>query len=239
MLILVKNYFIANRTVLAWTSLPMTVLVGMVFLIEHAVVLPLVIFALVYISTISQTEERNRTDALYCSLPVKKSTVVYSRYLAALFTFVGVATVCFLVFSFIESLELLNRPVIFPPISGSQLFTVTILVALFVAGVFPFFFKYGFTKGLLLGAVAILLVSAVFIGILYAVISMKGKTTLLEVVMANTELPWIFRFSTGVFIQVGVLMGKLNFQLLIGIMTIILVLVSVRASLKLYDNKDL
>ncbi|MCP5048793.1 MAG: ABC-2 transporter permease [bacterium] len=239
MAILFKNYFIANRTVLAWTSLPMAVLAGMMFLIKHNVFLPLVIFSLWYISSISKTEEKNRTDALYCSLPVKKSTIVYSRYLAALFTFVGVAAACFLVFSIIESLQLPGRTVTFPPISAPQLFNVTIPVALFVAGVFPFFFKYGYTKGLLLGAVVITLASAAFIGILYAVVSRSGKTALLDAVMANTELSWISRFSMGVFVQAGALMGKLNFQVLIGIVTIILVFVSVRVSVKFYNNRDL
>jgi len=239
MLILFKNYFIANRTVLAWTSLPMAVLAGTMFLIEHHVVLPLVIFALLYISSVSKTEEKNRTDTLYCSLPVKRSTIVYSRYLAALFTFVGVAAACFLVFSIIESLDLPSRMVTFPPINAHQLFTVTILVTLFVAGVFPFFFKYGYTKGLLLGAVAITLVSAAFIGILYAVVSGSGKTELLDAFMANTKLSWIPRFSIGVFVQADALMGKLNFQVLIAIVTIILVFVSVRVSIKFYNNRDL
>ena len=239
MLTLVKNYFVANRTVLAWTSLPMFLLAGFIFLVEHTVVIPLVILGLLYIFSFSKTEEKNRTDVLYCSLPVKKSTIVYSRYLAALFTFVGVVAVCFLVFSIIENLGLPGRTVIFPPISAQQFFTVTIFIALFVSGFFPFYFKYGYMKGQLLGATAITLVCAAFMGVLYIVVSISGKTAIFDAVMSTTALPWIFRFLIGVFAQAAILMGKLNLQVLIGIMTAVLLFVSLRVSVKFYKNKDL
>jgi len=184
-------------------------------------------------------DEKNRTDVLYCSLPVKKSTIVYSRYLAALFTFVGVVAVCFLVFSIIENLGLPARTVIFPPISVQQFFTVTIFITLFVSGFFPFYFKYGYMKGQLLGATAITLVCAAFMGVLYIVVSLSGKTAILDAVMSNTALPWIFRFLIGVFAQAAILLGKLNLQVLIGIMTAVLLFVSVRVSVKFYNNKDL
>jgi hypothetical protein len=239
MLTLVKNYFVANRAVLAWTSLPLSLLAGMIFLFRHTVVFPLVTLGLLYISSVSKTEEKSRTDVLYCSLPVKKSTIVYSRYLAAFFIFVGVVAVCFPVFSIIESLDLPGRTVIFPPISAQQLFTVTIFVALFVSGFFPFYFKYGYMKGQLLGAAAITLVSTAFMGVLYIVVSLSGKTAILDAVMSKTELPWIFRLFMGVFAQAEALMGNLNFQAIIGIMTAVLVIVSVRGSVKIYNNKDL
>lgn len=238
MLTLVKNYFVANRTVLAWTFLPVSLVAGLIFLGTHTVVFPLVTFTLIYISSVSKTEEKSRTDVLYCSLPVKKSTIVYSRYLAAFFIFVGVVAVCFPVFSIIESLDLPGRTVVFPVISAQQLFTVTIFVVLFVSVFFPFFFKYGHMKGQLLGAAAITLVSTAFTGVLYVVVSLSGKTAILDAVMSKTELPWISRFFMGVFAQAEALMGKQNFQALIGIMTAVLVFVSVRGSVKIYNNKD-
>lgn len=238
MLTLVKNYFIANRTVLAWTSLPVFLLAGLLFL-THIVVFQLVTLSLLYISSVSKTEEKSRIDTIYRSLPVKKSTIVYSRYLAALFTFVGVVAVCFLVFSIIESLDIPGRRVIFPPISAQQLFFATIFIALFVAGFFPFLFKYGYGKGLLVGATAITLVSAAFTGVLYVVVSLSGKTALLDAFMAKTEVSWIYRFLIGVFAQAEILMGKLNLQVLIGFVTVILVFVSVRVSVNFYKNKDL
>lgn len=239
MLTLVKNYFVANRTVLAWTFFPVSLVAGLLFLTEHMVVFPVVLLGLLYISSVSKTEEKSRIDALYCSLPVKKSTIIYSRYLAALFTFVAVVAVCFLVFSIIESLGLPGRTVIFPPISARQFFTVTIIIVLFVSGFFPYYFKYNYMKGQLLGVTAITLVSAAFVGVLYAIVSLIGKTAILEAVMTKTEIPWIPRFFIGVFAQAEALMGSLNFLVLIGIATLILAFVSVRVSVKFYNNKDL
>jgi len=239
MLTLVKNYFVANRTVLAWTFFPVSLVAGMMFLVDHMVVFPLVILGLLYISSVSKTEEKSRVDILYCSLPVKRSTIVYSRYLAALFTFVAVIAVCFLVFSIIENLALPGRMVIFPPISARQFFTVTTLTALFVSGFFPYYFKYNYMKGQLLGVTAITLVCAAFTGVLYIVVSLIGKTAILEAVMAKTEIPWIPRFFIGVIAQAEILMGSLNFLVLIGIATVILAFVSVRVSVKFYNNKDL
>jgi ABC-2 type transport system permease protein len=239
MLTLVKNYFVANRTVLAWTSLPLSLLAGMIFLVEHTVVIPLVALGILYIFSFSKTEEKNRTDVLYCSLPVRKSTIVYSRYLAASFTFVGVITVCFLVFSIIESFNFPGHTLIFPPISVQQFFSAAIFVALFISVFFPFYFKYGYMKGQMLGAAAITLVSAVFVGILYIIVSLSGKTTILDAVMTKTELPRITLFFMGVLAQAEALMGELNFLVLKGIVTVILVFVSVRVSVKFYKNKDL
>ena len=239
MLRLVKNYFIANRTVLAWTSLPLFLLAGLIFLSDHTVIFPLGALGILYILSFSKTEEKNRSNILYCSLPIKKSTIVYSSYLAVLFILWGVITVCFLVFSIIESLDLPGRTVTFSPISIQQLFTVTIFIALFASGFFPFYFKYGYMKGQFLGAAALILVSIAFLGFLYIVVSLSGKTTILDAVMAKTELPWLSLFSIGVFAQAENIMGKLSLQALIGIVTVILVFVSIRVSVKFYMKRDL
>jgi ABC-type transport system involved in multi-copper enzyme maturation permease subunit len=238
MLTLVKNYYIANRTVFGWTMVPVMITAGMIFLIDHSVVTPVVIFTLLHISTVLVTDEKNKTDILYCSLPVKRSKIVYSRYLAALLTCAYVILLAFLVCTFIESLHLPGRTVSFPVIKFNDLFIIIIPIAVLTAGIFPFYFKYGHMKGLLLGTAASTLLSVAIAGILYFITSISGKTAILDAVMAKTDRSWIVRFISGVLSQTAVLMGKQNFLVFLSIVTIILVIVSVKVSLKFYNKRD-
>jgi hypothetical protein len=166
---------------------------------------------------------------------------VYSRYIAAAFVFTGVFLPAFLVGYLIDHIGLPGRTASLSVITVAGFFTIAVPIAVFVAGVFPFSFKYGCVKGILLGSAASILAGGILAVILYIIVSLSGKTEILTAVMAQTDrswISWITRFSLGIFAQAEALMGKEFFLAFISIVTIILLAVSVKASVIFYNNRD-
>lgn len=239
MWILLNNYYKANRTTFYWTMMPFLILTSIIYLIEHSIFFMVFFFTGIYISALMQTEEKNNTDILYRSLPIRPSSIVYSRYIAASFIFAGVFLPAFLACSFIEHLGLPGRTASLPVITVAGFFTIAVPLAVLVAGVFPFSFKYGYGKGMLLGSVASILAGGTLAVILYIIVWISGKTEILKAVMATTNQSWIIRFFMGVFAQAMVLMGKDFFLAFISMVVVILLIGSVKVSVGFYNSREL
>lgn len=238
MWILLKNYYTVNRGTFSWSIMPFLIMTSVVYLIERSIVFMVFAFSMVYISSLMNTEEKNHTDILYRSLPVRPSSIVYSRYIAASAIFAGVFLPAFLVCSFIETLDIPGRTGLSPVITVTGFFVIAVPAAVLVAGIFPFCFKYGYVKGMLVGSAASVLAAGIFAVILYLIVSISGKTEILGAVMAKADRAWIVRFIMGVFAQAAVFIGKTLFPVFISIVTALLVVVSVRVSVRFYKNRD-
>jgi hypothetical protein len=239
MWILVKNYFIANRSTFIWSIIPFIGLTSLIYWAFGSIVLMVIFTAIVYISSFMKTEEKNNTDILYRSLSIKPSSIVYSRYITAALLFVGVFLPMFLVCSFIKPLVYYHLTGTFPVMTVTDFFTITVPIAISVAGIFPFSFKYGYMKGRLLGSFASLLAGGILATILIIIVLISGRTETLTAVMATTNQPWITRFFLGVFAQAMSLMGRDFFLAVINIVTLTLLMVSVKVSVRFYTNRDL
>jgi ABC-2 type transport system permease protein len=219
--------------------MPLLIMTCVVYLIEHSIFFMVFFFTIIYISSLIQNEEKNHTDILYRSLPVRSSSIVYSRYIAASVVFAGVFLPAFLACSLIDALDIPGRTGSSLVITVTGFFTIAVPIAVLVAGIFPFYFKYGYVKGMLLGSVASILTVGTLAVILYIIFSLSGKTGILTAIMAKTDNYWIVRFLLGVFAQAATLMGKEFFLVFISIVTVILLAVSVKVSVKFYKNRDL
>ncbi len=238
MWILVKNYCTANRNIFLWSIIPFVAMTSLIYWIQHSIVFMVFLCTIVYISSFMKTEEKNNTDILYRSLPIKPSSIVYSRYIAAAVSCAGIFLPSLLACSFIEPHYFPGLTESSPVITGAGFFIITVPIAILVAGIFPFSFKYGYMKGRLLGSVASILAGVTLMAILYAIVSLSGKTEILTAVMAQTERSWITRFSLEIFAQAEALMGKEFFLAFISSVTVILLAVSVKASVRFYNNRD-
>ena len=219
--------------------MPLLIMTCVIYLIEHTILFMVFFFTIIFISSLIQNEEKNHTDILYRSLPVRSSSIVYSRYIAALVVLAGVFVPVFLVCSLIEALDIPGRTGSSPVITVTGFFTIVVPIAVLVAGIFPFYFKYGYVKGMMLGSVASILAIGTLVGILYIIFSLSGQTGILTAIMAKTDNYWIVRFLMGVFAQAATLMGKEFFLVFISIVTVIFLAVSVKVSVKFYKNRDL
>lgn len=238
MWILLKNYYTANRYTFFWSMMPLLILTSIVYLINHSIFFMVFFFTIMFISSLNKTEEKNNTEILYRSLPIRPSSIVYSRYIAAAFVFTGVFLPAFLVGYLIDHIGLPGRTASLSVITVAGFFTIAVPLAVLVAGVFPFSFKYGCVKGMLLGSVASILAGGILAVILYIIVSLSGKTEILTAIMAQSDQTWITRFLLGVFAQSMTLMGKDFFLALISTVTVILLAVSVKASVIFYNNRD-
>ncbi|MCP5105026.1 MAG: ABC-2 transporter permease [bacterium] len=239
MLTLIKNYYIANRGVFGWTALPMTFVIALVFLVERKVGLPMFCFAFIAISTQMQTEEKSRTETLYCSLPLKRSSIVYSRYLSVLAVFTVILLFTLLVCFSLDGLDIPGRDVSSPVITFTGIFNVIIPLTVITAAIFPFYYRYGYGKALAYGSLTSVLLGAGFTGILYAVIAAGGKTVMVNsIVEGKTGIYALIVFVSGIFAQAIDLMGKQNFQVFTGIFAMILLWVSVMVSVRFYKNRE-
>ncbi len=219
--------------------MPLLIMTCVVYLIEHTILFMVFFFTTIFISSLIQNEEKNHTDILYRSLPVQSSSIVYSRYIAALVVLAGVFVPVFLACSLIEALDIPGRTGSSPVITMTGFFTIVVPIAVLVAGIFPFYFKYGYVKGMMLGSVASILAIGTLAVILYIIFSLSGQTGILTAIMAKTDNYWTVRFLMGVFAQAATLMGKEFFLVFISIVTVILLAVSVKVSVKFYKNRDL
>lgn len=103
-------------------------------------------------------DDQNNIDTLFCSLPVKRSTLVMARYLSSWITILGVIGLI--------ALMLLFHPEKKP--SFKDMFLIFSYLTLFFAVFFPFYYRFGVQlksePGYIAAAVLVLLFMIVLIG---------------------------------------------------------------------------
>ncbi|MDA1475163.1 ABC-2 transporter permease [Bacillus changyiensis] len=90
----------------------------------------------------SSLEEKNHSDKILISLPIKKSTIVLAKYLSV-YVYALYATIVYSLIYFVVN-QLSAQPEL--SISFQALEGVVIIVTMFASLSFPFIFKYGFIK---------------------------------------------------------------------------------------------
>ncbi|MDF1511352.1 ABC-2 transporter permease [Robertmurraya sp. DFI.2.37] len=91
----------------------------------------------------SAVEDKNNSDLMLVSLPIKKDTIVSSKYISVyIFAFYAVF-VNYLIYLIVNQL---NLPIKVLPFTSSGLFFSLVAVSLFCSITLPLIFKYGFLK---------------------------------------------------------------------------------------------
>jgi hypothetical protein len=106
--------------------------------------------------------EKYKTDSLYCSLPIKRSSIVYSKYMGALVFFASVLVATYMLFlvrmQFVTGEEKL--------FSMHHVFAVFFPYVIFLSALLPLYFKYGLELGKNFGSI----MGGVFLGVVIAAI---------------------------------------------------------------------
>lgn len=154
-----------------------------------------VIATYVWIMSLCQVDERNKSDILLNSLPIKRTTIVSARYLS-IFVFTGIN---FIIYFFVSKiLSLPNLSITFSPLTLSDfLFTISAIV-IFNCIYFPFYFKYGYAKT---GIINFTLLFSLFYLKAFLEKSVPGK---LEKIMSNLHF-LKFDFKYKCIISLGIL----------------------------------
>ena len=167
---------------LLWSSPPygiMTVLISVLF-IRHSMVL----------------DDKYRTDSLYCSLPLKRSTIVLSRYLSALVVILAV-TAFILILSYLHGKD---------GMTNKTAFLILFYMVLFFSVFFPFYFRFGTQMRTELGFIstAVLILFFVIVLIGSAIYSIEVDILKIPNILIYASLVMIFFASASVVLSLKI-----------------------------------
>ena len=206
------------------------------FLMEQQILEP-TLFIFLATLVLMYTDEKYKTGPLYCSLPVKRSTIVFARYVTLLFTILfGIGLV--VLFTFLMKK---NWPIGFPPPPGGwtliNWFNVLFPLALIFSIFFPLYFRFGYSKGVMLGFISTAVVGFLLMGLFYVMVSIKSGSWGLAQYTEGKESP-VLAFITGITGQAMGIFGKQNLLIYLSLLMIPLVVVSILLSIKFYSKRE-
>jgi len=169
-------------------------------------------------------EDRYRTEALYCSLPLKRSTIVRARYLLSGFVFAAGTILMFAYGYFANSVFKMKLIKInleaLRTLEGMLgfLFAAMFLISIF----FPFYFRFGLAKG-------VVVFTTIIMGLIIALAALfPGKEILNDP-------------GTGILQALGNVKHSLTAPLFLFFSLALgagIVFLSVRVSIRFYDQRD-
>lgn len=171
-----------------------------------------IVVALSYllVQTACAYDEKNKTDIMLNSLPVKRFHIVLARYFSA-FVALIIGTIEYSIIKII--IEALMIPINVYPISLSEFLGGFTALALLSSIYFPFYFKIGYIKAKMLNMILFLLV---FFGI-------GGLSYILK---AGYPIPFIESLT------------ELQFSILLSAAVFIIMILSFLLSLHFYNKRD-
>jgi hypothetical protein len=182
MRVVVKWLAIYLVVVLFRTSTPygiMAVFLSVVF-IRHSMVL----------------DDKYKTDSLYCSLPLKRSTIVFSRYLSALLVILAVTAFIFIL-SFFHGKDIMTY---------KAAFLILFYLVLFFSVFFPFYFRFGTQMRTDLGyiSIAVLILFFVIVLIGSAIYSLEVDILKIPNIIIYASLVMILFVSVSVMLSLKI-----------------------------------
>jgi hypothetical protein len=177
------------------------------------------------VTLILVVEDRYRTEIFFCSLPLRRSTIVRSRYLLSGFLVLFGGLLVFGYNHLLNSLFRINAPGINAhPLSTLEgLSGFVTLDAFLICLFYPLYFRYGLAKGAFL-------LTVILLGILITTI---GITALLSSWIHTGGLLTLRSLA-----QVKDLLGPPLFLLGAVALNLAIVFLSIRLSIRFYDQRD-
>lgn len=206
------------------------------FLLERQMVEP-TLFVFIVTLILMYTDEKYKTDTLYCSLPVKRSTIVLARYVSLLLTILPGIGLAVLFTFLLKEIWPMGFP---PPPEGwttMNWFSVLFPLALIFSIFFPLYFRFGYSKGVMLGFISTAVVGFLLMGLFYVMVSIKSGSWGLAQYTEGKESP-VLAFITGITGQAMGIFGKQNLLIYLSLLMIPLVVVSILLSIKFYSKRE-
>jgi hypothetical protein len=164
------------------------------------------------------TDEKYKTGSFYCSLPLKRSTIVLARYVSLLLTILAGIGLAVLFIFILKKIWPIGFP---PPPEGwttmnwfSVLFPLAVIFSIF----FPLYFRFGYSKGVILGFISTAVVGFLLVGLLYVMVSIKSGSWGLAQYTEGKENP-VLAFITGIIGQAMGIFGKQKLLIFISLLT--------------------
>jgi hypothetical protein len=236
---IIKANFLTNRSVSIWLGVLFAMMFFMAFVLDRLFVLPNVYFAWVIAATFLQTDDKHQIESLYCSLPIKRSRIVLTRYVSV---FISISLPVLLSLSIIALIRLIPMEGIQIeglPIGLRDILGVYLPVLIFFAVTLPFYFRFGYLKGILMASVSLLISSLVLSWLFNSIIGgdkiiQGGKEIYTD--LLSTRIVDVL--ASGI-IKAAAYIGIHNFLTAVSLLTLLLLTASYGISLKIYAAKEI
>lgn len=174
----------------------------------------MIIFVITYLLAVnaSALEDKNNNDKLLISLPIKRRTIVLSKYVSVFVYAIYAMVLYFIIYVLVK---FMNIPLHVYPLSKKGIVAILVAIILFNSINFPFIFKYGYIKSKT--ATFIL-----FFGIFF------GGTYLLDKNPPFIEKVFLFVENA----------STVELTLTTTLLILFILFVSIFASLKFYKNRE-
>ena len=116
-------------------------------------------------------------------------------------------------------------------------FSVLFPLALIFSIFFPLYFRFGYSKGVMLGFISTAVVGFLLMGLFYVMVSIKSGSWGLAQYTEGKESP-VLAFITGITGQAMGIFGKQNLLIYLSPLMIPLVVVSILLSIKFYSKRE-
>ncbi len=192
-----------------------------------------IIYIVILVVSPITLEDKLKTDSLMVSMPLKRSTIINSRYLYAVLTIV-VLTIFMLSYGYVLNKFITANYIDYSnAFTFSRVFSVMFFSIVLVSFLVPLVYRFG-ASGLMIGLVTTMLLSTV----IFIIIAIGSKNIMLKRVLGGfferIENGGISSFFNAVSVNIGPLFAVLS---LTGIMAV-LVFISMRVSLFVYTRKE-
>ncbi len=239
MLKLIKKDFMFGRNSLLINFLTLLVFGGVMFKISMLDIWLMIIILYIAILVISPItlEDRLKTDSLMASMPLKRSTIINSRYLFAILIILSV-TIFMLSYGYVlERFISANYIEYSNAFTFSRVFSMIFFSVILVSFLVPVVFRFG-QNGMMIGLMGSMLLSTVVFMIIALGLKNTSLNTILKRVLGGfferIENGGLSNFFAAVSANIGTLFGVLT---LTAIM-VVLVYISMKVSLFVYTRKE-
>jgi len=233
---LIKKDFIFGRNSLLINFLMLLVFGGVMFKISMLDMWLMIsmLYIVVLVITPITLEDKLKTDSLMASMPLKRSTIINSRYLYAVVVVIIILTIFMLSYGYVLDRFLTANYIDYSnAFTFSRVFSVIFFSVVLVSFLVPLVCKFG-ASGLMIGLGTTMLLSTV----IFMITAIGSKRTIIKRVLGGfferVENGGLSNFFASISVNIGPLFAVL---VLIGIMAV-LIFTSMKVSLFVYTRKE-
>ncbi|MFC2155330.1 ABC-2 transporter permease [Acidobacteriota bacterium] len=229
--------FKLNKSIIILTAVIFQFFLFPVMVIVEGRVFDATMFIIIVLLIVLYTDEKHKTETLFCSFFFKRSSFVYAKYLfMLLIVLLGIGLTLLSLF-LIKAMWPIGFPIPDIAYGGRNWFSVFFAVGLLMSICFPFYFKYGYGKGLTIGFFAASACGLSLVGLLYLILVVANKAR--GILFISLGLKELIVFAGRVFRQSALTFGEGNFSIFLSLFLSVLLIISVKLSVRFYKRRDL
>ena len=214
------------------------ILSSITFILTSRLELFWLLFCISIIESLNYFENKYKINQLYCSLPIKRESIVLANFLSGYIILIILIGLSFLVAVFMKLIFPIDLFVNNDMAILENFMYFILLYSIYISVTFTIYFKYGYItypSGILLNVSVSLLISMLFLSILYIFNSINSGIWAMEQFQNSRGL--IIGFIIGVLKRSEMILGKQNLYIIFCVFIIFILVVSIKLSIVFFKKK--